>query len=109
MSHQAGITVSGADGRSWITGEAGSWIRISGVDFSTEAASLAITAMAPSDCTVFAVLDNPDSPVVSRVRITVPEDGQPAVFSAPITAEGVHDLYLITDGPMKLFSWIIKK
>ena len=109
MSHQAGITVSGADGRSWITGEAGSWLRISGVDFGTEAASLAITAMAPTDCTVFAVLDDPESPVVSRVRITVPEDGQPAVFSAPITAEGVHDLYLITDGPMKLFSWIVKK
>ena len=109
MSHQAGITVYGADGRSWITGEAGSWIRISGVDFGTEAAALAITAMAPTDCTVYAVLDDPDSSVVSQVRISIPDDGQPAAFSAPIRAEGVHDLYLITDGPMKLFSWIIKK
>ena len=109
MSHQAGITVYGADGRSWITGEAGSWIRISGVDFGTEAAALAITAMAPTDCTVYAVLDDPDSSVVSQVRIRIPDDGQPAAFSAPIRAEGVHDLYLITDGPMKLFSWIVKK
>ena len=109
MSHQAGITVYGADGRSWITGEAGSWIRISGVDFGTEAAALAITAMAPTDCTVYAVLDDPDSSVVSQVRISIPDDGQPAAFSAPIRAEGIHDLYLITDGPMKLFSWIVKK
>ena len=109
MSHQAGITVYGADGRSWITGEAGSWIRISGVDFGTEAAALAITAMAPTDCTVYAVLDDPASSVVSQVRISIPDDGQPAAFSAPIRVEGIHDLYLITDGPMKLFSWIVKK
>ena len=109
MSHQAGITAYGTDGRSWITGEAGSWIRISGVDFGTEAAILAVTAMPPTDCTVYAVLDDPENPIVSRVRITVPEGGQPASFSAPISAEGVHDLYLITDGPMKLFSWIVKK
>ena len=109
MSHQAGITAYGTDARSWITGEAGSWIRISGVDFGTEAAILAVTAMPPTDCTVYAVLDDPENPIVSRVRITVPEGGQPASFSAPISAEGVHDLYLITDGPMKLFSWIVKK
>ena len=109
MSHQAGISVTGADGRSWITGEAGSWIRVSGVDFGTEAAKLVITAMAPTDCTVYAVLDDPASPVAAQVRLEVPEDGKPASFSAPISAEGVHDLYLITDGPMKLFSWVVKK
>ncbi len=109
MSHQAGITVGSADGVSWITGESGSWIRISGVDFGTEAARLVIIAMPLSDCTVYAVLDDPESPVVSQVRISVPEGGEPASFSAPVKAEGVHDLYLVTDGPMKLFSWIVKK
>ena len=109
MSHQAGISAYGADGRSWITGEAGSWIRVSGVDFGTEAATLAVTAMTPTDCTIYAVLDDPENPVVSQIRIQIPEDGQPASFSAPIKAEGVHDLYLITDGSMRLFSWIVKK
>ena len=44
-----------------------------------------------------------------NVRITVPEDSQPANFRAPFHAEGVHDLYLVTDGPVKLYSWIVKK
>ena len=109
MSHQAGITVENADGASWITGDAGSWIRISGVDFGTEAAVLTVTTMAPTDCTVWAVLDNPNNPVVSQIRITVPENSEPASFSAPIEVEGVHDLYLVTDGPVKLYSWVISK
>ena len=109
MSHQAGITVDGSDGQTWVIGEAGSWIRISGVDFGTEAASLSVTAMAPTDCTLYAVLDDPENPVVSQIRMEIPEDGKPAFFTAPIKAEGVHDLYLITDGPMKLYSWIVKK
>ena len=109
MSHQAGITVEGANGRSWITGEAGSWIRISGVDFGTEAAVLAVTAMAPSDCTLYAMTDDPEGPAAAQIRIEVPEDGEPANFSAPFHAEGVHDLYLVADGPMKLYSWIVKK
>ena len=109
MSHQGGITVEGVDGKSWIIGDAGSWIRVSGVDFGTGAATLGVTAMPPSDCTLYAVLDDPESAVVSRIRLEIPEDGSPAFFSAPIKAEGVHDLYLVTDGPMKLYSWIVKK
>ena len=109
MSHQAGITVDGADGHTWITGEAGSWIRISGVDFGTGTATLSVTAMAPSDCTLYAVTDDPAGPAAAQIRITVPEDSQPANFRAPFHAEGVHDLYLVTDGPVKLYSWIVKK
>ena len=109
MSHQAGITVDGSDGQSWIIGDAGSWVRISGVDFGTDAATLSVMAMPPTGCTVYAVLDDPEGPVVSQVRIDIPEDGKPAMFTAPIQAEGIHDLYLIADGPMKLYSWIVKK
>ena len=108
MSHQAGITVEGADGRSWICGEAGSWIRVSGVDFGSGASALAVTAMPPCGCTVYAVLDDPEGPVVSEVRIDLPEGAEPAVFRAPFAAEGIHDLYLIADGPVKLYSWIVK-
>ena len=108
MSRQAGITVTGANGRSWISGEAGSWIQVSGVDFGTSASTLKITAMAPTDCTIYAVLDDPESPVVSRVRIQLGEDEKPAVFTAPIQAEGIHDLYLISDGEMILFGWSVK-
>ena len=39
----------------------------------------------------------------------IPDDGEPASFSAPISAEGVHDLYLISDGTVKLYSWSVKK
>ena len=108
MSRQAGITVEGANGQSWASGEAGSWIQVSGVDFGTGASSLVVTAMAPTDCTLYAVLDNPECPVVSQVRIELPGDVKPAAFRAPIQAEGVHDLYLITDGEMKLYSWQVK-
>ena len=108
MSRQAGITVTGANGHSWISGEAGSWIQVSGVDFGTSASTLRITAMTPTDCTIYAVLDDPEGPVVSQVRIELPEGEKPAVFSAPIQAEGVHDLYLITDGEMTLYGWSVK-
>ena len=108
MSRQACITVEGVDGKSWIRGEAGSWIQVSGVDFGTSASTLKITAMGPTDCTVYAVLDDPENPVVSRVRIELPEGSKAAVFSAPIKAEGVHDLYLISDGDMTLYAWIVK-
>ena len=108
MSRQAGITVGGVDGKSWILGDAGSWIRISGVDFGSSASTLKVTAMPPTDCTLYAVLDDPEGPVVSRVRIELAEDAAPAVFSAPIRAEGIHDLYLISDGAMKLYAWNVK-
>jgi len=108
MSRQAGITVDGVNGMSWIHGEAGSWLQISGVDFGSGASTLKITAMAPTNCTVYAVLDDPEGPVVSQVRIELGEDAKPAAFSAPIQAEGIHDLYLIADGEMTLYAWIVK-
>ena len=64
--------------------------------------------MPPTDCTLYAVLDDPEGPVVSRVRIELAEDAAPAVFSAPIRAEGIHDLYLISDGTIKLYAWNVK-
>ena len=108
MSRQAGINAEGANGQSWINGEAGSWLQVSGVDFGTGASSLVVTAMAPTDCTLYAVLDDPEGPVVSQVRIELPGDVKPSAFRAPIQAEGIHDLYLITDGEMKLYSWQVK-
>ena len=108
MSRQAGITVEGANGQSWVNGVPGSWLQVSGVDFGTGASTLLVTAMAPTDCTLYAVLDTPEGPVVSQLRIELPGDVKPAVFRAPIQAEGVHDLYLITDGEMKLYSWQVK-
>ena len=108
MSREAGITVEGVDGKTWITGESGSWVQISGVDFGAGASSLTVRAMPPTDCTLYAVLDDPEGPVVSEIRIEIPEGGDPASCSAPIAAEGVHDLYLISDGTFKLYSWIVK-
>ena len=109
MSHQAGITVDGLNGQTWISGETGSWIRISGVDFGDRAAALVVTAMAPSGCTLYAVLDNPEGPVVSEIRIDLPEGAKPAAFRAPIEAEGIHDLYLVSDGTFRLYSWLVKE
>jgi arabinoxylan arabinofuranohydrolase len=108
MSHQAGVSVGSVDGKSWILGGAGSWIRVSGVDFGSSASVLKVTAMPPTDCTLYAVLDDPDGPVASRVRVRLAEDEKPTAFSAPIQAEGIHDLYLISDGEMKLYAWNVK-
>ena len=54
------------------------------------------------------LLDDPEGPVAARIRMAVPADAKPVVFSAPIAAEGVHDLYLITDGEMRLYSWTVR-
>ena len=109
MSREAGITVEAVDGISWVRGEAGSWLQVSGVDFGTGASKLSVTAMAPTDCTVWAVLDDPEGPAAAQIRIELPEGSRPAAFSAPFAAEGVHDLYLISDGPMALYAWSAKK
>ena len=110
MSHEAGITVNGAsNGKTWIIGESGSWVRISGVDFGAGTAALSVKAMPPTDCTVYAVLDDPEGPAAAQFRITIPQDGEPAVYTKPFAAQGVHDLYLIADGPMQLYSWTVRK
>ena len=108
MARQAGVSVEGASGQSWIRGNAGSWIQVSGVDFGEKASSLTVTAMAPTDCTLYAVLDDPEGPVAATVRIALPAGVKPRNFTAPVRAEGIHDLYLIADGEMTLYSWLVK-
>ena len=108
MSREAGITVTGLDGKAWIHGEAGSWVQVSGVDFGTKAASFVVTAMPVTDCTLYAVLDSPDGPVAAQLRIRIPEGEKPVSLSTPIKAEGVHDLYLVGDGEFTLYCWVVK-
>ena len=108
MSRQAGITVESAGERSWIRGDTGSWIQVSGVDFGSGSSTLSLTAMAPTECMVYAVLDDPEGPVAAEIRIDLPEGAKPAAFSAPFRAEGVHDLYLVAGGEMTLFAWSAK-
>ena len=103
MSQEAGITVEGLGEDTRVLGEEGSWIRISGVDFGAGASALKVTAQSSAACTLYAVLDSADGPVVSQVSVAPGEE--PAVYSAPFRAAGVHDLYLVTGGPMSLLSW----
>ena len=105
MSRQGGISVPGENGDTWVHGEAGCWLQVSGVDFGAGAGTLTVTCMAASDCTLYAVLDGTDGPVVSVIRVQVPEGAEDRSFSAPITAAGVHDLYLIADGEITMRSW----
>ena len=93
----------------WIEGGTGSWFRITGVDFGKNASALAVTAMPPTNCMLYAVLDDPKGPVAARIRMEIPEDGKALVISAPIQAEGIHDLYLISDGDMKIYSWTVRE
>ena len=105
MSHQAGITVEGEGGETWITGEQGSWIRISGVDFAGGSQTLTVTALAPSACTLYAVPDSPDAPAAAEIRLDLTGSAEPVSFSAPLSLEGIHDLYLVFDGTVALRSW----
>ena len=79
------------------------------VDFGKNASALAVTAMPPTNCMLYAVLDDPKGPVAARIRMEIPEDGKALVISAPIQAEGIHDLYLISDGDMKIYSWTVRE
>ena len=105
MSHQAGITVEGEGGETWITGEQGSWIRISGADFAGGSQTLTVTALAPSACTLYAVPDSPDAPAAAEIRLDLTGSAEPVSFSAPLSLEGIHDLYLVFDGTVALRSW----
>lgn len=107
MCRQAGITVWGS-GETRVTGGAGSWIQVSGVDFGKGAAALSVTASSDAGCTLYAVLDTPEGPVAASIPID-PTGSEPALFSAPFHAEGIHDLYLISDGGFTLCSWSCQK
>ena len=108
MSRQAGITLEGSGSDTRIVGEAGCWIRISGVDFGSSAKTLEVTAEGACNCTLFAVLDDPESTAVSKIALNLPDGAAPTVFSAPFSSKGVHDLYLISDGKIALRSWQIR-
>jgi hypothetical protein len=108
MSRQAGITVETDAGESRIRAEAGSWIQVSGVDFASSASALCVTALPGSDCTLYAVPDDPAGPAASEIRIQIPEDGEASVIRAPLSLQGVHDLYLVSDGDLVLQSWIVE-
>ena len=103
MSQEAGIIVEGLGTDTRVLGEEGSWIRISAVDFGAGAAVLKVTAQSSAGCPLYAVLDSADGPVAAQVDIA--PGGEPAVYSAPFRAEGVHDLYWVTGGEAALISW----
>ena len=105
MSREAGITVEGEGTDTRITGEAGCWIQVSGVDFGASASAFEVTAEGKNSCTLFAVLDDPEGPVAAEIPLSLAEGAAPSAFSAPLRAEGVHDLYLIADGKITLRSW----
>ena len=108
MSRGAGITVEGRGADTRVLGGAGSWIQVSGADFGKGASVLSVTALGGTDCTVYAVLDDLKNPVAAKIRISLPEGAEPASFSAPIQAEGVHDIYLAADGPLAFTSWTVR-
>ena len=108
MAREAGIAVEGEGTDTRITGEAGCWIQVSGVDFGSSASVLEVTAEGESSCTLCAVLDDPSGPAVSEIRLDLPEGAGPAVFSALLSAQGIHDLYLIADGKITLRSWQVR-
>jgi len=108
MVREAGITLEGEGTDTRITGEAGCWIQVAGVDFGSSAAVLEVTAEGESTCTLRTVLDDPEGPAVSEIRLDLPEGAGPAVFSAPLSAQGIHDLYLIADGKITLRSWQVR-
>ena len=103
MAREAGVRVEGEGGNTRVDGESGSWICVSGVDFASGASALKVTARADAPCALYAVLDREDGPVAAR--IPVPAGAEPAEFSAPLAAEGVHDLYLVMGGNLSLYTW----
>ncbi|MBR6707088.1 MAG: family 43 glycosylhydrolase [Clostridia bacterium] len=106
MCRQAGITVEGSGDSTWIRGETGSWIMVSGVDFGEGKTEMTVTAMPGCACTMYAVLDDPEGEVACSVRLDAAEDA--AQISAPFSAAGVHDLYLIFEGDAALLSWSVR-
>ncbi len=108
MCRQAGITVEGSGDSTWIRGEAGCWIMVSGVDFSSGTSEITVTAMPGCACTLYAVLDDPHGSVASCLRLDAAAGSGPVVFSAPFRAEGVRDLYLVSDGDLALLDWSVR-
>ena len=103
MAREAGVAVGGCGDNVRVLGVEGRWIQVRGVDFGTGASALTVTAQASAPSTLYAVLDSADGPLAARIEI--PAGGEAAAFSAPLQAEGTHDLYLVWGGKMTLFNW----
>ena len=105
FSAQKGIeTVPGEQGNMFVTDtQAGDWLKISGIDFGKKGASkLGMRVAAESKkCRIKLRLDSPDGKVIADCR--VPDTGGAQTWeniaSDVSEVKGVHDLYLVFEGP----------
>ena len=105
MANQAGITVKNNHGTLCAQGDSGSWIKVAGADFGSGSQTIAVTAIVPTACTLYVVLDDLKGPITAQLSLDVPADAEETEFTTPFHAEGVHDVYLIIDGEASLVSW----
>ena len=108
MANQAGITVKNNHGTLCAQGDSGSWIKVAGVDFGSGTQTIKVTAIAPTECTLYAVLDDPKGPIAAQLSLEVPADAEETEFAAPFHAEGIHNVYLIIDGEVSLTTWHVE-
>ncbi len=110
MSHQAGILVRDPDENNVcaVNGEAGSWIRVTGVDFGSGVSEITVEAAvprtAPQDCELYVLTDSLENPVAARIPL-VKERKE---YTVPFSAEGVHDLYFVFGGVANVYTWQAK-
>ena len=103
MSNQAGIAVEGKNGNTFVKTAAGSWTKVSGVDFGSGTASLTLRGVSKEGCNVYILLDGLDQPIAARAQI--PAGSEVVKISAPLNAEGTRDIYFVFDGDMYFVSW----
>ena len=97
MSDQAGLEVVSKDGMVLVTGDSGSWWKVSGVDFGD--GSKGITVTGTMQAPVYVLADSLSSPVSAIIT-----DEAEAVLSLT----GIHDLYFVLSGPTDMVSWQVQ-
>ena len=103
MSHQAGITVKTMANGVQTQTSAGSWLRVTGVNFGEGASQMKVTAASAEGCTVYVVAGSLDSPVAAKIDIPARTDA--AEYAAACALSGVQDVYFVFDGEASFYAW----
>ncbi len=105
MADQAGIRVATDGTSSRISGTAGSWIKVAGVNFGGGTETFTLTGSANQEGTVYILTEGLDGPVT--IEISCPA-GKNWEVSVPFKVSGQKDVWIVFGSDATLESWIVK-
>ena len=102
MANQAGIRVK-TNGSCAVSGSAGCWLKVAGVDFASGSESLSVRASSEGGAALYVLADSLSGPVSAVLEI--PAGGELTEISVTLSLSGSHDLFFVFGADADFLSW----